>query len=61
MEASNFCGSGSGTRVLLLLWPFLSKVKNLNVVQFFVKYMSKSDCSIDHHSQKFKGLWFIEI
>ena len=39
-------------------WPFILNVKNLNVVQFFVKYTMKSECFSDHHLQEkfFKGL-----
>ena len=32
-----FVKAGSGERVPLPLWPLLSNVENLNVVQFFVK------------------------
>ena len=32
---------GSGKTVPLPFWPFIPKIKNLNVVQFFVKYMTK--------------------
>ena len=34
--------------------------QNSNVVQFFKKYMTKSDCLIDRHLQRniFKGFWF---
>ena len=50
--------AGSGKRVPLPLWPFISNVKSLNEVQFFVKYTTKSECFIDHHLQRniFKGL-----
>ena len=36
---------------------------NLNVVQFLVKYATKSECFINHHLQRniFKGLWFTQI
>ena len=43
--------AGSGKRVPLPLWPFISNVKNLNVVQFFVKYTTKSECFINRHLQ----------
>ena len=43
--------AGSGKRVLLPLWPFISNFKNLNVVQFFVKYTTKSECFINRHLQ----------
>ena len=33
--------AGSSKRVPLPLWPFLSNVEKLYVVQFFVKYMTK--------------------
>ena len=46
VEVANFCGSGSGGRVLLPVWPFVS---NLNVVKFCVKYMMKRKCLTDHH------------
>ena len=49
---ANFRGSGSGESVPFPLWPFISNVKNLNVVQFFVKYTTKSECFIDHHLQR---------
>ena len=35
--------AGSGKKVPLPLWSFTSNVKNLNVVQIFVKY-TKSEC-----------------
>ena len=37
----------SGKRAPLLLWPFLSNVENLTVLQFFVKYRTKSYRSIN--------------
>ena len=42
-------GSGKRVPLPLLLLQFISNVKNLNVVQFFVKYTTKSKCFIDHH------------
>ena len=61
VEAANF--RGSGKRIPLPFKPFMSNVKNLNVVQVFVKYTTKSECFIDHHLQRniFKGLWFTQI
>ena len=44
--------AGSGKRIPLPLWPFISNFKNLNVVEFFVKYTTKSKCFIDHHLQR---------
>ena len=41
--------AGSSERVPPPLWLFLSNVKNLRVVQFFVKYTTKSKRLIDHH------------
>ena len=63
METANFLGTGSGKRVPLPLGPFISKVENLNVVQFFFKYLTNSKGFIDHHLQSniFKGLWFTWI
>ena len=54
-------GSGKRVPLPLPLWLFLSKVKNLKVVQFFIKYTTNSKCFIDYHLQRniFKGLWFI--
>ena len=36
-----FAEAGSSKRVPLPFWPFISNVKNLNVVQFFVKNKTK--------------------
>ena len=41
--------AGSSERVPPPLWPFLSNVKKLRVVPFFVKYTTKSKRWIDHH------------
>ena len=53
--------AGIGKRVPLPLWPLISNVKSFIVVQFFVKYTTKSECFIDHDLQRniFKGLSFI--
>ena len=60
VEAEAAAGSGKRVPLLLPLWAFISNVKNLNVVQFFVKYLTKTKCLIDHHLQRniFKRLWF---
>ena len=63
VEAANFFGSGRWKRTLEAVkryrfrfqrpfWPFISNVKNLNVVQFFVKYATKRKCFIDYHLQR---------
>ena len=41
--------AGSGKRVPLPLLPFISNAKNMNVVQFFAKCMTKSECLLDHY------------
>ena len=57
-EVANFCGSGKMIPLPLPLWSFISNVKDLNVVQFFVKFAIKGECFMDHHLQRtiFKGL-----
>ena len=35
---------------------YIPNVKNLNVVQFFVKYSTKSECFIDQHLQRFNNV-----
>ena len=44
--------AGNGKRVALPLWPFILNVKNLGVVQFFVKYMTRSESLTAHHLQR---------
>ena len=60
VKAEEEAGRGKRVPLLLPLWPFLSNIENLNVVQFFVKYMTKTYCSTNQHLQRnlFKSLWF---
>ena len=53
-------GSGKKVPLPLPLKPFISNVNDMNVVQFVVKFATKSECFIDHHLQRyiFKDLWF---
>ena len=55
----NFRGSGKGKKVPFPLWPIISNVENLNTVQFFVKYLTQSYCSINQHLQRnlVNGQW----
>ena len=56
LEAANFvkAEAGSGKRVPppLPLWTFISIVKNLNLVQFLVRYSTKTQSLIDHQLQR---------
>ena len=51
-EGGNFRGSGKGKRVRFPLWSFITNVENLNAVQFFVKLLTKSYCSINQPLQQ---------
>ena len=61
VEAANYSGSWKRLKGTAFTLAIHIACQNLNVVQFFVKYTTKSKCLINHHLQRniFKGLWFI--